>query len=650
MKATDLGTLTSVSRPTLSRDATRVVVAVSHPDLDADAQVGQLWSVPLDGAGPRRISRGFRDSSPAFSPDGAALAFLRVAGPGASAQLLVMPASGGEPTQLTDTKLGVQEFAWSPGSGRITYLAAVPEQGRHGTVEGIAAGAEPPRRITDLNYKSNGVGYTADQRLHVFIVDVPTLDDEPVYPPAPRADGTKPDAALTPTSQQLTHGDFEHAAPKFIGERVAFISARHDARDGTLTNQLWAVTPGGEPEALSALGTTALAAFDTADDGTVYLVGQELGESGIDFVAANSALYRLDGSALTVLTDPETVDLTEGELVVAGNTPLLSNRSRGRAQLLAWREEGGLLTVVDGDVEVTGVAASGGTTVVTFMSADTFGDVAVVEDGTLRKLTDFSARLREAGVVVPTELTATGRDGYPVHGWVARPVGEGSHPTLLMIHGGPYSDYAVHVLDEVQVYVDAGYAVVFCNPRGSTGYGQRHGAAIKDAMGTLDMHDVLDFFDGALDLFADLDGDRIGILGGSYGGYLTAWTIAHDHRFKAAIVERGYLDPSAFVGSSDIGWFFPQGYNGTDLERVRAQSPQEFAHLVTTPTLVIHSQDDLRCPIGQAETWYATVKLAGTPAELLVFPGENHELSRSGRPRHRVQRFEAILDWFGRYL
>jgi dipeptidyl aminopeptidase/acylaminoacyl peptidase len=202
----------------------------------------------------------------------------------------------------------------------------------------------------------------------------------------------------------------------------------------------------------------------------------------------------------------------------------------------------------------------------------------------------------------------------------------------------------------VQTLAEAGYAVVYGNPRGSAGYGEEHGRAIRQAMGTVDLHDVLDLLDAALDRVPTLDRGRLGILGGSYGGYLTAWTIAHDHRFKAAIVERGFLDPASFVGTSDIGAYFGQQYVGTDEAGIRAQSPQAVAHLVRTPTLVIHSELDLRCPLGQAETYFATLKLGGVESELLVFPGEDHELSRSGRPRHRVQRFEAILEWFGRHL
>jgi dipeptidyl aminopeptidase/acylaminoacyl peptidase len=169
-------------------------------------------------------------------------------------------------------------------------------------------------------------------------------------------------------------------------------------------------------------------------------------------------------------------------------------------------------------------------------------------------------------------------------------------------------------------------------------------------MGTLDRTDVLDFLDGALAANPSFDATRLGIMGGSYGGYLTAWTIGQDHRFAGAIVERGYLDPETFVGTSDIGDFFSDEYTGSDPEQIRAQSPQAIVHQVTTPTLVIHSEDDLRCPLSQGERYYSALRRQGVEAELLVFPGENHELSRSGRPRHRLQRFEAVLDWWGRHL
>ena len=645
MRATDIEKLFSVSRPSLSADASRVVISVTHPSLDADADVGQLWSVPLDGAGASRITRGRLDTAPTFSPDGLSIAFTRTLR-GAVPQLYVMDARGGEPQRLTDAKLGVSGIQWSPDSARIAYIARVPEQGRYGTVDGLGASAEQPRRFAALNYKSNGLGYTNDRRAHVFIVEVPPADSEPAYEAAPRADGSTPDHQPVPESTQLTSGDVDHACVRFIGDSVAWISAQHEYRDTDLLNQIWV-----DSQPLAPLSSLSYSSFEIAADGAVYAIATDMGESGVGFVGTNPALYRLDNAGPVRLTDPDSVDPGEvgSHLAITGDTVLLQDRTHGTRQLLSVAH-GGSSTLTSGAIEIEGQAASGDTIVVTYSSPTTFGDVGRLHGGVVEPLTDFSAALRDVGIRTATESMVDGRDGYPVHGWIMTPAGEGPHPTLLMIHGGPFAAYSVHLFDEAQVYADAGYAVAFCNPRGSAGYGQQHGRSITGVMGTIDMDDVLDFLDGALAAHPKLDPARLGILGGSYGGYLTAWTIAHDHRFAAAVVERGFLDPEAFVGSSDIGWFFPQQYKGTDHESIRAQSPQAVARLVTTPTLVIHSEDDLRCPISQAETWFATVKLNGVPSEMLVFPGENHELSRSGSPRHRVQRFDAILEWFGRYL
>jgi dipeptidyl aminopeptidase/acylaminoacyl peptidase len=221
---------------------------------------------------------------------------------------------------------------------------------------------------------------------------------------------------------------------------------------------------------------------------------------------------------------------------------------------------------------------------------------------------------------------------------------------LLNIHGGPYAQYGWGLFDEAQVYAGAGYAVLMANPRGSAGYGQAHGAAIQHAVGQRDAADLLQFLDGALareDLA--LDAGRVGVMGGSYGGYMTALLTTRTDRFAAAVVERGYLDASSFVGSADIGWFFPDGYHGSP-EAMREQSPMGHVDAVTTPTLVIHSEQDWRCPVEQGQRWFTALKRNGVDAELLLFPGEGHELSRSGRPRHRVARFEHLLTWWARHL
>ena len=663
MKTTDLPLLSTLSRPTVHPDGTRAVVAVSRPDLDTDAYVGQLWNVPLNGGKPRRMTRGVHDWDPRFSPDGKLIAFIR--DDDGFGQLSVVDAGGGEPVQLTERTLGVGSFRWSPDGRHIAFISRTPVHGRYGTVEGIGAEAEPPRRISTLKYRYNGLGYTIDRRAQVFIVEVPDVTAEPWIKPAPRpehpARHRDEHASGIPHARQLTHGDFDHTALAFSedGSRLAFVAARHPGRDQDLCTNVFELMLDGEDGDVSDLtgehGNWSIGAIGYGPRGAVFFLASDLGESGRDFVGRNRSLYLIagTGAAPRRLTDPEEIDLGEAGsdlTVLRTGSALVQNRTRGTVQLCQVGTDGVVRALTTGAILVTGHDSAGGATVVGFTDAKTGGDLAVVRRGALTRLTDFSAALREAGITTPQELTVVGRDGYPVHGWLVLPAGDGPHPVLLNIHGGPFAQYSASIFDEAQVYVGAGYAVLMCNPRGSSGYGEAHGRSIRQAMGTVDYTDVLDFLDGAVAEHPSLDGDRVGIMGGSYGGYLTAWTIAHDHRFAAAIVERGYLDPDAFIGTSDIGSFFSDEYTGTDADRMRAQSPQAVVGAVRTPTLIIHSANDLRCPLAQAERYFAALKRGGVPSELLVFPGENHELSRSGRPQHRLQRFEAILDWWARYL
>jgi dipeptidyl aminopeptidase/acylaminoacyl peptidase len=236
--------------------------------------------------------------------------------------------------------------------------------------------------------------------------------------------------------------------------------------------------------------------------------------------------------------------------------------------------------------------------------------------------------------------------------WAYLPEGDGPHPVLLNIHGGPATQYGFGFFDEFQVYAGAGYAVIACNPRGSSGRGEDFARAVReDGWGTVDFDDVTAALESALSRFPSLDGDRIGIMGGSYGGFMTAWTTARDHRYKSAIVERALISFPSFNGTSDIAPSFAQNYLGrNDREYAWQKSPLAWADDVRTPTLIIHSEDDFRCPIEQAEQYLLALWNNDVEAEMLRFPGEGHELSRSGKPRHRLERFEAILDWHGRYL
>ena len=657
MKIADLELLQSVGAPTVSPDGSRAVAAVGHPSFDADANVGQLWEVPLSEGEPRRLTRGVADADPQFSPDGALIAFLRAEG--GPAQLNIVDSRGGEPLPVTDQKLGVGDFAWAPDSASIVYAARVAEDGRYGTVEGLTSAAEPARRITTLNFRANGLGYTNDRRSQLFVVSLPAVDGEPSYDHAPEV-GDPPKPVRVPESRQLTHADADHRAPKVTpdGTQIVFVAALHDSRDVDLRNDVWMLpldeASGEEPVRLTGAGPLSVDDIAVGPDSRIWVNAIDLGPDGTDFVAKNGALYLIGGDSVTRLTDPAEHDFGDASLSVESpNSVLVTDTARGRVPLLRVDDRGIVELLTPGDVEVTGHAVGGGAVVVSLATPGSSGELAMLETaaaGELELLTDFGAPLRARGLMTPVELTIAGRDGYPVHGWVTVPTGEGPHPVLLMIHGGPYAQYSVHLFDETQIYTDAGYAVVYCNPRGAAGYGEAHGRSIKDAMGTVDLHDVLDFLEGTIAATPGLDGSRVGILGGSYGGYLTAWTIAHDHRWAGAIVERGFLDPEAFIGTSDIGSFFSIAYTGRTIAERATQSPQAFVDQVTTPTLVLHSELDLRCPVPQAEAYYSSLKRNGVEAELVLFPGENHELSRSGRPRHRRQRFEIILEWWSRML
>ncbi len=688
MKSEHLPLLKSVSAPAVHPDGSRAVVSVVRPDFDADAYVGQLWDVPLDpGKSPRRLTRGFRDTAPDFSPDGLVLAFLRAAA-GGKPQLHVVESAGGEPQPVTEAPLGVSSFAWSPDSRSLLVSARTPEPGRYGSVEGISAGGEDARLITDYQYRMNGVGYTADKPLQLFLVELPALDAEPKVVPTGRAltartaagaggtSGAQAEATgLLPAAIQLTSAATDHNGASFStdGRCVYFTAALHEGSDADLASGIYSIPIGGgpagggpagdgagarEPKPVAPANTgrqTVSAVRQSRDGNWLFFLAQELGESGQDFVARNTALYVMPaaGGDATVLSDVEALDLgCAGRIELRGpSSALLLTTARGTVELLEFDATGNHALLVHGDREVTGAAAAGSSVVVSFSDSTTAGDLAVLDGGQLRLLTDFSAPLRsEAGIIEPEQVTFPSADGYPVHGWLVRPAGKGPHPVLLNIHGGPFAQFTGALFDEAQVYAGAGYAVLMCNPRGSAGYGQAHGLAIKEHMGALDMQDVTAFLDGALGKFEDLDAEALGIMGGSYGGYLTAWTISHDHRFKAAIVERGFLDPVSFTGSSDIGWFFGGEYTGRTPEQMTAQSPMARVDRVRTPALVIHSEEDLRCPVEQGQRYFTALKLLGIEAAFLVFPGENHELSRSGTPHHRKQRFDQILQWWARYL
>lgn len=270
------------------------------------------------------------------------------------------------------------------------------------------------------------------------------------------------------------------------------------------------------------------------------------------------------------------------------------------------------------------------------------------------RITDFGDNSGRA--VSTPERCDIVSDGWDIHGWVMKPVGYAPgarYPAILNIHGGPRSVFGDVFFHEMQVWANAGYFVFFCNPRGSDGRGDAFGD-VSGQYGTIDYDDLMRFTDAVLERYPDIDGARVGVTGGSYGGYMTNWIVGHTDRFAAAASQRSITNWVTYEYTSDIGLDFVKmdlrANTDENLPLVWAQSPLPFAKNCRTPILFIHSDHDHRCWMSEGLTMFTAVKKAGCDAKLCLFRDENHELSRSGRPKNRISRMREILGWMDRYL
>jgi dipeptidyl aminopeptidase/acylaminoacyl peptidase len=502
-----------------------------------------------------------------------------------------------------------------------------------------------PRRFTRLFYKLDNVGWIGDRRKHIFAVDVATGEE-----------------------LQLTDGDCEDDEPAWSpdGAGVAFTTLRGERWDTELVSSIHVVpATGGEPRRLSPEdGSYSSPSY--SPDGALLAFryepadGTEPHHGQIGVMTPAGGEPRLLTASLDRQTAPYPLSrepVWDGERILfgvedAGNVHLHAVRADGSAgpELLVGGEQViGLFDARDGRIAYT---------------ATTHTAPMELFAGDGRRLTDAARPFREGRELVePERFTAVSRDGTEVDAWLVRPAGfePGARcPALLSIHGGPFSQYGTGFFDEFQVYAGAGYAVLFSNPRGGSGYSEAWGRAICGPIGdrgpgwgTVDFEDVMAVVDTALERYDFLDGDRLGVIGGSYGGFLTSWTVAHTNRFRAAISERAVNHHVSAFGSSDLYWVFERQFGGPMYDHVEEwlrMSPAVYARDIETPLLVLHSEDDLRCNVEQGEHLFTALRLLGKEVEMVRFPREGHELSRSGSPVHRVRRFEVILEWFDRYL
>lgn len=728
VKPSDLSSLVAAGRPIVLPSGD-IVVTVSRPDLETNSTVSRLVQIAPDGSR-RNFTNGPKDSRPVLSPDGRTLVFNRGSESGAP-QLFAMAVDGGEARQLTDHKLGAGSPVFSPDGRRLAYQAAVPEAGRYGTDDKTKPDAEAPRMLTQLSYRRDGKGFLLDRPEQLFLIDLDHSDLDR----SDSASGPSQPAAVQLTDLPAGVGSavfsadgtgllyVREARPDSMAAEIVRIDIAElptpatESTDPNATPASAAPTPtkavgSSDPETTSPTVPESVVVVEEGrgysqllvDDGILYFLAQEFENQ--DFVGATAGLFAAtlsaDGRSAGKpkrLTDPETVELEDAPLVPTADGILVLAEHRGAVELLsvprtADRAALDTLPVLLGGQRVVrafsvavpdnGNAGSGATTentsstttlAATIGTPESFCEVITAElNGTTitneRQLTDLGAELTASGIAEMIELTGQGEDGYPVHGWLVLPKGDGPHPVILNVHGGPHAQYAWGLFDEAQVYAGAGYAVVMGNPRGSSGYGFAHGRSVKGRLGTVDAADVLALLDTALQR-DDLDPDRVGVMGGSYGGFMTSWLASHaGDRFAAGISERAVNAWDSFAGSSDIGYFFareyctPEGEEPAGRDKLWADSPLAYADQISMPFLVIHSEEDWRCPIEQGQRMFVALKQRGnadgadpaTPAPnapetaMLVFPGEGHELSRSGKPRHRLQRFDAILNWWNKHL
>jgi dipeptidyl aminopeptidase/acylaminoacyl peptidase len=635
----DVYKLSGVGDPRVSPDGTTVAYAVWSIDRESAEYRSAIWLAPVDGSlPPRRFTSGSkRDTAPRWSPDATQLAFVSNR-EGEHAQLYVMPIAGGEPRKLTDLKEDVAAPAWSPDGATIVFASRVP----HTAYDEDDPKKREPRRFTRLQFKLDNVGWTGDRRQHLFTV---------------AADGSAEPV-------QITDGDFEDADPCWSPDgRIAFSSSRDEDWDRSPTRDLYVLDGSGEPEKLTTTdGVSEQPSWSPDGTRIAHLFYPGVWDDPRHTQVAVLDLATGERRILTVPLDRNCAPypalrepIWDGEDLLftsedGGNTPLYRVAADGSADPAP---------VLAGDHNLAGYDAAGGVVVHARTGPTSLAEVFIEE----RPLTDVGAAFASGReLAAPERFVARSADGSEVEAWMIRPVGlePGDRcPTLLNVHGGPFSQYGNRFFDEFQVQAGAGYAVLYANPRGSSGYSEAWGRAIRGPVGggsgwgTVDYEDLMAVVDEAIRRFEFVDPGRIGVLGGSYGGFMTSWMIGHTDRFRAACSERACNNFILEGGSADIGWWFKGEIGAHWFEAPDVylkMSPSTYAPDITTPVLILHSENDLRCPVGHAEDLFTILRLLGREVELVRFPEESHELSRSGSPVHRVQRFEVILDWFDRHL
>jgi dipeptidyl aminopeptidase/acylaminoacyl peptidase len=642
-----------VSDPRISPDGKLVAYVVTTVDQKQNRRHSSIWMTATDGSrSPWQFTTSPQNSnSPRWSPDGQWLAFIssrpstEAAVPRAAnestagearPQVWVLSMSGGEARRITNLKNGVSTFQWSPDGKRLASLT------RTGPSDARAENRDRSdvRHYSHISYKFNDTGWYDDRRSHVWIVD-----------------------AKSGAAKQITSGDdWNDADPQWSpdGTRIAFVSNRTGKEyEEDRNTDVWVIAPEGGP-------LTKISDHDESDasprwspDGkTVAFVGRVREDEHPKIWLAPSA-----GGAPSVLA-AKNLDLIPTDLDWAEDGRALYFQAGVKAETHVFRVDVGskeIKRVTSGPRAIRGADLNDKTSKVVYTANDFkhLDDlyVADLSGQNERRLTKMNEALwRQLELADVERIAYKSADGWDVDGFLVKPIGwqEGKkYPMILSVHGGPAGMYGVDWYHEFQVYAARGWAVFFCNPRGSTGYGEKFERGIVGEWGGKDYQDIMNGVDAILKKYSWIDRDRLGVTGGSYGGFMTNWIVGHTNTFKAAVTLRSLSNFISDDGTRDGAYGHKRDFGGDIFEKFDMfwdRSPLKYAKNVKTPTLILHSDNDYRVPIEQGEQWFRALKHFGVTTEIVFFPRENHNLTRTGEPKHLVESLNWQIYWFDRFL
>jgi len=692
---TDLLKFAWIADPQTSPDGSQVVFTRVTVNAKTEEYETSLWLASTTGAeSPRQLTAGPRDSSPRWSPEGVRLAFVRALekdGKPQPAQIFVLALDGGEGRPVTDLPKGASSPTWSPDGSKIAFAStnapediavSAPPTGVSAPPAGDGPKKSDVRVITEAVYRSNGGGWNDPTRPpHIWVTEVGA-------------------GATIAKATQLTSGKYAESGHVWApdGSRLFFTSTRIDEPYYQQPkSEVFAVPAGGGPiQKIASINGTISSPRPSPDGRQLAFVGTLNGtpERSYDqsdlFVAAAdgagtprnlTATYDFDingsiggdqraprgggGSGPVWTPDGQSVLIVSGEQgdanllrfdMVSGKASHVYKGAHAVQAFTTSRDGKMLVALVStqtniGDLFVvspggSGVSASGGSEDPPLQAAPR--QITRVNDDLFKTL-----RLSE-----PEEVWWTSFDGKRIQGWVLHPpdfnrARSAKYPFILEIHGGPHSAYGNVFTHEFQWMAAKGYVVLFPNPRGSSNYGQDFGNIIQYRYPGDDYKDLMAGVDEILKR-GYIDEKRMGVTGGSGGGLLTNWTVTQTTRFAAAVSQRSIADWSGFWYTADFTLFTPMWFRKSpweDPQDFHARSPITHVAKVKTPLMLVDGDDDLRTPPSDGgEMMFRALKYMKVPTVMVRFPGETHELSRSGQPRHRMERLQHIVGWFDQWL